>query len=381
MPAAKDGRPRTPRQWKVLGGETYCPSCKSTAHILRAVIMPVSAPIGASWNELRDELRGLWAETTRCANWIVSELYARDIRRGPEDERLSSMPAIYLYPEARELFPTLPAQAVAALIQDVQRRYRANRYAVLWTRSESLASYRYPVALTLPAQAWSLHEESGRWSVSVRLSQSRWRLKLRGGSPMRRQLARLPGLLDGTTERGSLTIYQSTSNSGAVMVKIVAWFPKEVQERSLATLRVGTNAHSMLATDAGWRIDPGAIRSVLAADARRRASLHANLHVARVARAKSDGIERALGDLSRRTRQRLADACRTYAAHFAAHATARAAREVRYEDSVRPALSHFPWELLRTRVAQKLDALGIRFVHVNRPETEVAVGADGEHAA
>jgi hypothetical protein len=198
---------------------------------------------------------------------------------------------------------------------------------------------------------------------------------------MRRQLARLPGLLAATTERGSLTIYQSTSNSGAVMVKIVAWFPKDVQERSLTTLHAGSNAHSMLSTDAGWRIDPGAVRGVLAADARRRASLQANLHVTRVARAKSHGIERALGELSRRTRQRLADACRTYAAHFAAHATARGAREVRYDDTVRPTLTHFPWELLRTRVAQKLDALGIRFVHVNRQDMDLVVGADGEHAA
>src|SRR5262245_54563780 len=113
MPEAKNGLARTPRQWKVLGGETYCPSCRGSSYVLRAVALPVSAPIGASWKELRDELHGLWSETTRCANWIVCELYARDIRRGADDDRLGPMPSVYLYPEARSAFPHLPAQAIA----------------------------------------------------------------------------------------------------------------------------------------------------------------------------------------------------------------------------------------------------------------------------
>src|SRR5262245_49047903 len=237
MPAAKDGKPRTPQGWKVLKGQAYCPTCKQTAYSLRAVILPVSRPDTASWAELRQELRKLWAETTRCANWLVSELYARDVRRQPGDDRLPPMPHIYLYPEARALFPRLSAQTVAALAQDVLRRYRATRYAVLWTRSASLASYRYPVPLPIPTPAWSLHEEDGRWVASVRLSNSRWRLKLRGGAPMHRQNEKLRQMAAGEAERGSLTIYESASpgtphrggssaGGSRVMVKIAAWLPK-----------------------------------------------------------------------------------------------------------------------------------------------------------
>jgi hypothetical protein len=278
------------------------------------------------------------------------------------------MPPVYLYPEARALFPRLPAQAVAALAQDVLRRYRATRYAVLWTRAASLASYRFPVALTLPTQAWSLHEEQGQWSVSVRLSEARWRLRLRGGAPMRRQLQRLRQIAEGQAERGSLAIYESRSSRGdsnapRVMAKIAAWLPKTASGDRSLVVHARTDEQSLLAAEPRWRIDPAPIRSVLAADARRRSSLLANLQSTRASGGRTEGIRRALDELSDRTRRRLFESCRTYAAHLAAHAEACGACEVRYDDRVRPALSHFPWELLRRRIAEKLDERGIRFVN------------------
>jgi hypothetical protein len=383
MPAAKDGRPRTPQGWKILGGDTHCPSCKNTSYALRAVIIPITAPATGSWESLRAELRTLWSETTRCANWLVSELYSRDTRREPEDERLAAMRHTYLYPEARQRFPVLPPQAVSALAQDVLRQYRARRYDVLWTRSASLASYRYPVALTLPKQAWALHEEQGIWYVSVRLSDSRWRLRLRGGAPMRRQARRLSEIHGGTAERGSLTLYESRSTN-RVMVKIAAWLPKIAKNEGIRVLEAGPDQKSLLAAKPQWRIDPSPIRSVLAADARRRASLLTNLQTVRRSGGRTDGIQRALEDLSRRTRQRLAEGCRTYAAHLASHAASSAVTEVRYDDRVRPKLSHFPWELLRRRVEEKLDERGIRFVYLSEntgDQPKTWSHQDGEHAA
>ena len=103
-----------------------------------------------------------------------------------------------------------------------------------------------------------------------------------------------------------------------------------------------------------------------------------NLHAIRAARGRTDGIERALQELSRRTQRRLADACRTYAAHLSHYLRARGIREVHYDDRVRPALEHFPWAQLRDRVAQKLGEHSIRFVYVERA---IAHGEDGENAA
>ena len=263
------------------------------------------------------------------------------------------MPPVYLYPEARVLFPGLPAQAVAALAHDVQRRYRASRYAVLWSRSASLPTYRYPVAFAVPSQAWSLHEQQGRWVVSVRLSDSRWRLLLRGGPTMHRQAVRLRQIAGGEAERGSLTIYESpagrphdggsSSGGSRVMVKIAAWLPKTAEgDRRGGPVLVRTDEQSLLICERRWRIDPAPVRGVLAAETRRRSSLLTNLQAARTPHARrAEGIERALSELSRRSRQRLAEACRTYAAHLVAHVVARGAREVHYDDRVRPTLPIF----------------------------------------
>jgi hypothetical protein len=394
MPPTRQGRGRIPRGWKMLRGEPHCPACKGSAFVLRALILPIARPEGASWPEFRAQLQRQWRETTRCANWMISELYARDIRREPDDQRLRPMPSVYLYPEARALFPVLSAQAVGQLAQDILRRYRAVRFDLLWSRRCSLPTYRYPVALTVPTLAWSLHASGGRWTVSARVGDTRQRFLLRGGPEMRRQSRRLEQIVTGEAERGSLTIYETASAAdGAlaasrgtrVMVKIAAWLPKTATAPAGAVIEAGTDGDALLRADARWRIDPAPLRSVLAAEQRRREALLTNLQVARLhSGQRRDGIERALRELSRRSQARMADACRTYAAHLAAHALARGARAVHYDDRVRPALPHFPWEQLRRRIAEKLDEQRIAFVHVNGAVIEpvtVACEGGGEHAA
>jgi hypothetical protein len=286
------------------------------------------------------------------------------------------MPRIYLYPEARQLFPNLSAQAVAALAQDVGRRYQARRYDVLWTRASSIPTYRYPAPCAIPAQAWSLHEHEGRWTVSLRPGDRRWGLRLRGGPHMHYQRQRLRQILAAEAERGALTIYEtaapgtgdrgSAAHGTRVMLKIAAWLPKGPAAEGDAILHVRTDPSALLFAEPDWRIDPAPVRGVLAADARRRTSIIANLRLERgQPRRRREGIEGALSELSRRSRQRLAEACRTYAAHLVTYATERGAAVVQYDDSTRSALPHFPWEELRRRVAEKLDERQIQFLHVN----------------
>jgi hypothetical protein len=169
------------------------------------------------------------------------------------------------------------------------------------------------------------------------------------------------------------------------MVKIAAWLPKSESPAGETVLDAGTDADALLRVHPRWRIDPAPLRAVLAAQERRRAALLTNLQIARQHPGqRREGIEHALRELSRRSQERLANACRTYAAHLAAHALTRRARAVHYDDRVRPALPHFPWEQLRRRIAEKLDEQHIAFVHVNRsaaePATEAREGG-GEHAA
>lgn len=151
------------------------------ATVTRSIVLPVVGPTDATWPELRDALRESWGEATRCANWMVTELYARDVRRTPETAKLPKMPRIYLYPEARRQFPELASQTVASLEREISRKYRALRYKLLWTQEISLPNMRYPVGLPLPSQMWRLeHEKDGAWLFSARIGQRRFTLRRAG---------------------------------------------------------------------------------------------------------------------------------------------------------------------------------------------------------
>lgn len=136
---------RLPRGWKNKQGEYFCADCWKARHILRAISMPVVAPVDSTWEELRTALKLMWRETTRASNWMMTQCYTRDVRRvSADEEKLAPMPKIYLYPEARLLFPALPSQSVAALEQAITRKYRPLRYKIIWTAQMSLPVFRYP---------------------------------------------------------------------------------------------------------------------------------------------------------------------------------------------------------------------------------------------
>lgn len=385
MPLTKAGEPRTPKGWKVLHERPHCAACKRQAYMLRAVTLPVSGPEGAPWATFREALREAWGEATRCANWVMTELYARDVRREADDRTLRKMPRMYLYPEARERFPALSPQTVANLVQDVQAAYRAHRYELLWTGARTLATYRYPAPYPIPSQAWRLDEQQGRWYVVCRLGDRRWRLKLRGGPQMRYQAERLRQLMAGEAQPGAATLYQVVVQRGGhrtgagdgdrdrdtrVMVKLAAWLPKAEQAARAGVLSVRTGPDALLSI-AGhdWKIDAAPLRGALCATARRRQALTVNLsHERRRPRRRREGMADAMSELSRKSRLRIADACRTYAAHVAAYANRQRAAQIDYDDRDRSALPSFPWEQLRQAIANKLEESGMRLVHVNGRE-------------
>jgi hypothetical protein len=84
----------------------------------------------------------MWRETTRAANWMMTQFYIRDVRRDGGMGKLPPMPKLYLYPEARILFPALPPQTVAALEPSYRAKYRAIRRDVLSTFMAALPTYR-----------------------------------------------------------------------------------------------------------------------------------------------------------------------------------------------------------------------------------------------
>jgi hypothetical protein len=227
------GRWRVPAGWRRLQDRFWCPACKRQRFILRAIALPVSGPADGTWPELRLALHTAFGETTRCSNWLMTQFYVRDRQREPHDAQLPAMRRIYLYPEARTLFPALSSQTLASLEQQVLARYRAARLALVWRHAVSLPTYRYPVPLPLPARMWSLARHDERWHLSVRIGDRRWSLRLRHGPGMIRQLRLLEQVAAGTVEAGEATLYEIASHRGdhrsesatdrRLMVKVAVW--------------------------------------------------------------------------------------------------------------------------------------------------------------
>jgi hypothetical protein len=133
----------------------YCRNCWAQRYYLRAITMMVAEPLDATWEELRTVLITMWRATTQASNWMMTQFYAGDVRRDLSTEKLAPMPSMYLYPQARVLFPSLPSQTVAALEQACRGKYRSFRRRLLWTFATALPTYRYPTPFPVHNQSWS----------------------------------------------------------------------------------------------------------------------------------------------------------------------------------------------------------------------------------
>jgi hypothetical protein len=237
---------RVPAGWKRTEDGIFCRDCWLARFAVRAISLPIVEILDGTWNDFRAALRIAWGDTTQAANWMMTELFARDVRRGDEP-KMPAMARQYLYPDARARFPRLPSQSVAALEQAVQKKYRAFRYDVIWTCRRSLPSHRYPQPLPVPNQGWSIEICDDCPVLSLPLGDSRWRVRLKGGPRYRRQAAAIGQLITGAAVQGQLDIYQQTiDGKSAVMAKMVGWFPRAAKRDVSGDLRVRTARDSMI---------------------------------------------------------------------------------------------------------------------------------------
>ncbi len=253
---------RLPHGWKRLDEATYCQPCWRERYVLRTIAMPVVEPLGDTWQGFQAVLRDSWAQVTAAANWMMTELYAHDVRRHDE-AKMPRMGRQYLYPEARRRFPGLAPQTVASLEQTTQAEYRAARYRVIWTHAASLPTYRYPVPLPVHNQSWRATTTDDRPVVRVRLGERWWALRLKGGPRFRRQLTGFRQMVSGEAVRGQLALYRRRAHEGriadrplgdqhvsyAVVCKMVVWLPRHAQDRLRAlegVLQVRTATDALL---------------------------------------------------------------------------------------------------------------------------------------
>ena len=344
----------------------YCDGCWRSRCVLRAITVPVASPLDCDWKELRLRLREMWASTTQASNWMLTELYARDVRRTTE-EKMPAMARVYLYPETRQRFPALPAQTCAALEQAVQAKYRAVRYKLIWTAEVSLPTHRYPTPFPIPNQGWGVEIENECPVVSLRIGDTRLRLRLRGGARFRRQRAAIEQMADGSATRGEIAIYQQGED---IMVKMVAWLPRDAMARRQRDQRTGTLV---------VRTDPERMIVALNMKDEKLWEYHGD-HILRWSVEHRAQLQRWADDTkaehrpvppfaerreqaAKKYRHRMQSAAHQLAAMIAGYAARRKFAGVKYDDGQQDYCPQFPWFRLRELIAEKLDAAGIEFEH------------------
>ena len=92
------------------------------------------------------------------------------------------------------------------LEQSVQCKYRAARYAVVWTAAASLPTHRYPTPFPVSSLGWHATIEADQAIVSVRIGDARWRLRLKRGPQLRRQMTAFRQITKGEAIPGELAI-------------------------------------------------------------------------------------------------------------------------------------------------------------------------------
>jgi len=369
---------RLPIGWKHPQESTYyCGSCWKERYYLRAVNMTAAEPLDATWEELRTALQTMWRATTQASNWMMTQFYARDVRRDAGMEKLPPMPKLYLYPEARALFPVLPAQTVAALEQACRAKYKAMRRDVLWTCMASLPTFRYPTPFPVHNQSWSPERDSTgqRPAVNLRIGDRRFLIRLKGGPQFRRQLHAFDQMVSGAAVAGELAVYERRTLGAppALRVKLTAWLPRDrtTGDSKHATLVVRTGADCLLAAvnakgETIWRYNADHLRRW---STRHRKQLQRWSEDAKYENRPTPSFDERRKAAVRKFRDRLDSATHEIAAQLAGYAQRRRYVGVSYDDSERSYMKNnaneqeetsFPWFELRRKLAEKLDERGIR---------------------
>ena len=378
---------RLPRGWKRHDDRIWCDECWRKAFVLRAITLPVAKPLDVEWPELRERLSTAWRLSTQLANWATSELALADVQRSPGEVKCPPMPHVYLYGLWRKRFSEASAwtgatQAVIALLNTVERKYRRTRYEAIWTRSRSVASYRYPYPFPIDADGWALAwDETAGPIASLTLPGGRVTVALRRGAEFRRQLGQLRQIAvqcEAAVYRKRIggrsgQVLEDGGTRHRVMVKLVAWLPrKEATARAGDTetvLVVKTSPDAFVVAEqegrTDWILNEDRLYGWISAHDRYRHRMAENLKFEKrwPKRTRERMLER-LEVACDKQRNRLATWNHTAAKLVAELASRRHCSrvELRSDGTRGTRLVHFPWHDFAGKLAQKLDERGIAFV-------------------
>jgi hypothetical protein len=372
----------------------------------QTIVRAFELPLNHAPREVWPLLRQCWQEATILANWGVQTLVKNDVVRMPDMARLPKRPPINgkalkgLYGLASETFsfkdPKSPwfgtCATASSILRVVEKKYDRERLRTIWQRIQQVQFYRYPHPWVVHAQQWKWArlDSSGKPTVEIVLpgGVGACVLTLRGGAEFGRQMGLFRQVASGDLPRLEMQIRQkpslgncgrSTVDGNRIMVKMVARIPilAPTGSRTL-TLITDPNAFWVAELDGhkAW---------VMNNDHMRRAMQWIAAHETRRQRLAQDGkAERRMGNRARAWQNSLDRACRKQHARMdswlhetTAHLVEFCRRQkvglVMYRDECRSFIEKFPWYLLKARLKDKLQAVGVSCICSSDEESQDAI--------
>lgn len=369
--------------------------------VIRAVTLPVSAPIGRSWEELWAVLNNCWRMSTHAANWCVQQLYRRDTigpAKTPDAVKMgrTDKGQFYAYGEAGKepWFKDWAGakQSLNICLRYAHRKYLQDRFDVVVRFKQNLLSVRYPYPFPIDADAWAAGytaeqgKPSGAGFPTVTLTLpggEKFTLRLARRADFGRQLAMFRMLQDGTAKHGEAALYRN--GKGDLLLKLVGTFPR--QERA------AERVHACL-----LRTDPAAL---LVAEIDGRAPWVLNYDQTRRRQAAHRAYLQRVGEDAKREKRMHRDQraqlnesrrlrCAKHADRIKTHIKQAAAQVVRFvqrqrvgvvvfDDHVRTFVKDgFQWAELAGQLRTQLDGIGVPVVEASTvaPEEMAAWLAD-----
>ena len=382
--------------------EIYCSGCWRQRYVLRAVTMEVLRPLGEGigWPQLRQVLRDSWGQATSMTNWIMGRMFAADRVRMPEQAKLGKFEfdGNSLYHECRAKWPDFRATSVASLTWSLQKKYKKQRWNVVWTGDASLPSARYPQPYPVHNSAWKpMFLPAGKQGgdlvpvVEVPLVGGKMRLQLRQGRDWRGQVKDFRKFVSGEAVKGELAVLrrrvggngsdhgngiQERDKGGQramhrVMVKMVGWFPRQARRPVAGSLLLRKSDEALLeackATTRGlssvrtWHCDH--LRRA-AAEHRRQLLRWSDDHKAEQRRGPASFASRREAACEK-YHHRMESAQKELAHQVATLCRRQHVAELVYDDTDYGYLPKWTWSAFEANLANKLDEFGIQF---NRKE-------------
>lgn len=245
---------------------------KDKGTVVRCVTLPVAVPLGNdqngtpwTWESFNEAMTKAFRLSTDLANWSVHFLFRRDVpgQQAEPDEikpRSKTNPGgCYLYGDAVKSFPNWSTltegatQSAQCVFQAVHRKYRQDRFAIMFRSASQLLTYRYPYPFPIHNAAWvPRYDDGGFPVVSVAIpGVGRVELRLKRRADFGRQLANFKMLHDGTAKRGEAALYRD--RKGVLLLKMVGTFPRKERQGADNVCFLHTDPNAMLVAEINGR--------------------------------------------------------------------------------------------------------------------------------